>query len=81
MMRVMDLDTIKDVHEWMMNEIIWTHQIIQTEDGEMTWEYPYQMSVTIYHPLTDMIHPCSSFQEKRCEEYAKQILQPSLNGF
>jgi len=81
MMRVMDLDTIKDVHEWMMNEIIWTHQIIQTEDGEMTWEYPYQMSVTIYHPLEDMIHPCSSFQEKRCEVYAKQILQPSLNGF
>jgi thymidylate synthase len=80
-MKIKDARSISEAHAWMINEIIWTHQVIQTEDGETTWEYPDSLTVTIHHPLTDMIHPSSSFQENRCEEYAKQILEPSMNGF
>jgi thymidylate synthase len=66
--------SIADAHKWLMQEIIWKHQEIPTEDGETTWESE-PLAITIECPLVDMINPKSSFQRQRCDEYAKQLIE------
>ena len=65
--------SIKDAHAFLMSYIIWNHREITTEDGEKTWESD-PLTVIISSPLVDMIHPRSSFQQQRCDEYARQVL-------
>jgi len=66
--------TISEAHAWLINNVIWCHSDITTEDGEKTWEGE-SASVTIKQPLMNMIHPLSSFQQQRCDEYAKQLIE------
>ena len=67
--------TIADAHEVLVNRIIWNHDVIQTENGEQTWEED-STTITIQYPtLPNRIHPNSSFQQARCEEYAKQLIR------
>ena len=70
-----DVYSIAEAHEWLIQQLNWTHTIETTEDGEITWEYPGSISVCIKNPTVDMIHPKSSFQQARCDEYAKQLIQ------
>jgi len=73
--------TIREAHEWLLHEIIWNHETVITEDGEITWEYPTPVSLTVEFPFKDMIHPNSSFKAKLCEEYATQLLSGTINQF
>ena len=74
------LNTIAEAHRWLVGNIIWCHQSVLTEDNEQTWEGD-TMAVTIKTPLTDMIHPLSSFQDQRCRKYAGQLLFGTPSDF
>lgn len=67
--------TISQAHRKLINVIVWNHSVITTEDGESTWEYKEPIAVEIANPLKYMINPASSFQQARCDEYAKQIIE------
>ena len=73
--------TISAAHEWFMHNLIWNHNEIETEDGETTWEMLRPAYVEITCPKEDMIHPKSSFQLQKCEEYADQLLNGTPNDF
>jgi thymidylate synthase len=74
--------SIAAAHHHLMSALIWEHQIIRTEDGETTWEYPEPITVTMIRPHEpDMIHPNSSFQKQRCDEYADQLLRGTYSEF
>lgn len=73
------VSTIAQAHERMMREIIWNHDEITTEDGELTWESDI-IGIEITNPLDDMIHHKSSFGKQRCDEYADQLFN-SWPGF
>lgn len=75
------LPTISAAHQWFMHNLIWNHNEIETEDGEITWEMLRPAYVEITCPKDDMIHPKSSFQLKKCEEYADQLLKGTPNDF
>lgn len=65
--------SISNAHRFLINEVIWNHLDIQTEEGEQTWEGD-PVSVTISNPLISMIHHLSSFQQQKCDEYANQLI-------
>lgn len=67
-------------HQALVHHLYWKHREELTEDGEITWESLEPISVEISEPLTDMIHCKSSFQQQRCDEYAKQLIQ-GWSGF
>lgn len=74
---------IRTAHALMIQSIIWKHEIITTEDNEVSWEIA-PLTVEISNPLENMINPTSSFQRSRCDEYAKQIIYgitPGKSGF
>ena len=75
------LPTISAAHQWFMHNLIWNHNEIETEDGETTWEMLRPAYVEITCPKEDMIHPKSSFQLQKCEEYAKQLMGGTFNEF
>jgi len=73
--------TIADAHATLIRDILWNHQVILTEDGEKTWEHPEPISIVICDPLREpSIHASSSFQQARCDEYAKQLIQGVQNS-
>ncbi|MBN1166603.1 MAG: thymidylate synthase [Methanospirillaceae archaeon] len=72
--------TISQAHEKAIRQIIWKHRVITTEDGEETWETD-PLCFEISDPMNDMIHPSSSFQENRCQEYARQLIHGDGGGF
>ena len=73
-MRIFKAQSIRAAHEELIDSLAWNKRIITTEDGEITWECD-PISVEITNPLKNMIHPSSSFQLQRCDEYAKQIIE------
>lgn len=75
------LPTISAAHQWFMHNLIWNHNEIETEDGETTWEMLRPAYVEITCPKDDRIHPKSSFQLQKCEEYADQLLNGTPNDF
>ncbi len=73
-MKLIQAQSIAEAHESLIHNVTWGHEIIETEDGESTWE-SQPLTVEIPDPLRDqMIHPLSSFQQQRCEIYTRQIL-------
>ena len=75
------LPTISAAHQWFMHNLIWNHNEIETEDGETTWEMLRPAYVEITCPKDDRIHPKSSFQLQKCEEYAKQLMEGTFSEF
>lgn len=76
-----DVVSIANAHATLMKAILWTHTSEITDDGEISWEYPESISIDILDPLrADSIHPSSSFQQARCDEYAKQLIHGVQNS-
>lgn len=80
-MRIIRAPSIGRAHELVIQMILEKGWILHTEDGEATIEFE-EVTLQVDTPLAEpSVSPCSRFQQRFVEQYARDLLQGSHASF